>query len=121
MRLARTILAFVIAASLALLPAGASAAGFAMASGDAQSSMHMGASTDMSMDCCPDDMKGAPSHTDTYKCGMGLCCVGGSIALGDVGAIGFEVLSAAGRKLAIPADQTVTVRGGSPPFRPPRV
>ncbi len=122
MRLVRTILALAIAVSLAMLPVGASATGFVMASGEAHSSMHMGASSDMSMDdCCPDDVKGAPSHTDGYKCGMGLCCVGGSIALSDVRAIGFAFLPAAGRKLAIPADQTVSVRGGSPPFRPPRV
>ncbi len=121
MRFVRTILALAIAASLALLPVGASATGFAMAQDHAKSSMQMDASTDMSMDeCCPDDMKGAPSHKDGDKCGMGLCCIGGSITLSDVRAIGFEFLPAAGSKLAIPADQIVSFRGGSPPFRPPR-
>ena len=123
MRFVRTILAFAIAASLALLPVGASSAGgFAMVSGGAHSSMQMGASDDMSMDdCCPDDVKGAPSHTDGYKCSMGFCCVGGAVALGDVRALRFEFLPAAATKVAIPADQIVPVRGGSPPFRPPRV
>ncbi len=126
MRFVRTILALAIAVSLAVLPIGASAAGLVMASGDAHSSMHMsmqmGASSDMSMDdCCPNDVNGAPSHTDGDKCGMGLCCVGGSIALGDIRAVDFTFLPAAGRKLAIPADRTVSVRSGSPPYRPPRV
>ncbi len=123
MRLVRTILALAIAASLALLPVGATAAGVGMASGNGQAGMHhMDASTDMSMDdCCPDGMKRAPSHTDGYKCNMGLCCVGGMAALADIRAAGAEFLPAAGSKLAIPADQIVSFRGGSPPFRPPRV
>jgi hypothetical protein len=122
MRLVRTILALAIAASLALMPVGASAAGFAMSSGDAHSGMQMGASTDMSMDdCCPDDMKRMPSHTDGDECGMGFCCVGGTVALGDVGTVGFRFLRAAATEVAIPTDQIVIVRGGSPPFRPPRV
>ncbi len=121
MRLVRTILAFAISASLVMLPLGASAAGFAMSSGDSHSSMQMDASKDMSMDCCPDDMKGAPSHTDGYKCSMGFCCTGGAVALGAVSAMSSELLPVAGSKLAIPADQIVSFHGGSPPFRPPRV
>ncbi len=112
MRLVRTILAFAIAVSLAMLPIGASAAGFGMPSDNMQPSMHMAGHTDMSMDgCCPDDRKGATSHTDGYKCGMGVCCVGGTV----------EFLSVATSKMAIPADQVVSIRSGSPPFRPPRV
>ena len=122
MRLVRTILALAIAASLTLLPVGASATGLVMAQDDAESSMHMSASTDMSMDdCCPGDMKGAPSHPDGYKCSMGFCCVSGAVALGDIRPLRFEFLPAAATKVAIPADQIVPVRGGSPPFRPPRV
>lgn len=122
MRLVRTILAFAIAVSLAMLPIGASAAGFGMPSDNMQPSMHMAGHTDMSMDgCCPDDRKGATSHTDGYKCGMGVCCVGGTVALGDVRGLVFEFLSVATSKMAIPADQVVSIRSGSPPFRPPRV
>jgi hypothetical protein len=122
MRFVRTILAFAIAVSLAMLPIGASAAGFAMSSDDMQPVMQMAGSTDMSMDdCCPDDMKGTPSQTHGYKCGMGFCCVGGMVALGDVRATVFASLAAAASRIAIPADQVVSVRGGSPPFRPPRV
>lgn len=121
MRFVRTILAFAIAASLALLPVGGSAAGFGMMAGDAQSRMQMDTSTDMSMDGCPDDMKGAPSHADGYKCGVGLCCAGGFIALGDVRIVGFRFVPAAESKVTIPADQVVAPRGSNPPFRPPRV
>lgn len=121
MRFVRTILAFAIAVSLAMLPLGASAAGFAMSPDDMQPGMHMAGHSDMSMDeCCPDDMKGTASHSDGYKCGMGLCCIGGALALGDVRPIAFEFLAVIATKIAIPADQVVTLRGSSPPFRPPR-
>jgi hypothetical protein len=122
MRFVRTILAFAIAVSLAMLPIGASAAGLAMSSDDIQPSIHMAGGADMSMDdCCPDDMKGTTSHTDGYKCGMGFCCAGGTIALSDVRTLAFEFLAVTASKIAIPADQVVSFRGGSPPFRPPRV
>ena len=122
MRLFRTILALAIAASLALLPMGAPAvAGMPMSSGDAQFSMGMGASTDMSMDCCPDDVKGMPVHPGGNKCGMDICCVGGTVALGDFGTVGFRFLRAAATKVAIPADQIIPVRDANPPYRPPRV
>jgi hypothetical protein len=51
MRLVRTILAFAISASLVMLPLGASAAGFAMSSGETHASMQMNAPDEMSMDC----------------------------------------------------------------------
>ena len=120
MRLVRTLLTFAIAASLALLPVGAPAAAFVMAQDDANAAMQMDASASMH-DCCPDDTKGAPSHTDGYKCPMGFCCAGGAMALDDVRPAAFEFLGVGARKLAIPADQVASFRGGSPPFRPPRV
>jgi len=125
MRLVRTILALAIAASLALLPVGASAAGLAMAPADAGHGMHMDAAADMSatmsMDpCCPDDMNGTAPHTDGYKCAMGVCCAG-AVAMGAVEAVRFTLLSVGGSRIALPADQIVAFRGGSPPFRPPRV
>ena len=121
MRLVRSILAFAIAASLVMLPLGASATVISTPTGDARTSMQMGASSEMSMDCCPDDVKGAPSHTHGYKCNMGICCIGGAVALGDVRSIAFHFLPVAATKIAIPVDQVVSSRGGSPPFRPPRV
>lgn len=121
MRLVRTILAFAIAASLALVPLGASATGFGMTAGDAPSEMQMDASADISMGCCPNDVMGAPVHTDGQKCGAGFCCAGGFFALGGVRSIAFRFDPTAEGKIAIPADQIVLVRGGTPPFRPPRV
>ena len=131
MRLVRTILAFAIALSLAMLPVGASAAGVAMSPQGAQMhmagdqmhhhQMHMAGQAEMSMDdCCPDGMKGTASHTGGYKCGMGLCCIGGALALGDITPVTFEFLAVAASKLAIPADQVASFHSGSPPFRPPR-
>ena len=121
MRIFRTILALAIAASLALLPLGAPAFAGPTSSGDAHSHMEMDASADMSMDCCPDDMKGMPGHSGGDKCGIGVCCVGGTVALGDVRTVGFRFIRTAATQVAIPADQVVPVREGSPPHRPPRI
>ncbi|MET4317510.1 hypothetical protein ABIC02_001249 [Bradyrhizobium sp. RT5a] len=121
MQFVRTIQAFAIAISLAMLPVSASAANLAISSDDMATTMHMSGDADMSMDdCCP-DMKGTGSHTGGDKCGMGFCCVGGIIALGDVRPVAFEYLAVAASKLTIPADQVVCFRGASPPFRPPRI
>lgn len=120
MRFVRTILAFAIAVSLVMLPLGASAAGHAMSSDDMQTATQMADHVDTSMDCCPDDTDGKTSHTDGYKCGMGFCCIGGAIALGDVRPIAFGFFAVAAIKVAIPSDQVVDFRGASPPFRPPR-
>ena len=121
MQLVRTILAFAIAISLAMLPVGASASGVAMSSDDMQTAMHMSGDADMSMDdCCP-DMKGPGSPSVGYNCGMGFCCVGGMIALADVRPVAFEYLAVAASKMFLPEDQVASYRGGSPPFRPPRI
>ena len=119
MRFVRTMLAVAISASLVMLPLGASAAGSVVSADDTHSSMD--AANGMAMDCCPDDMKGAPSHSPDDKCNMGLCCAGGVIALYGARIVSSENPSTAGRKIAIPADQIVSFRDGSPPFRPPRV
>jgi hypothetical protein len=129
MQFVRTMLAIAIAASLALLPAGA--AGSAMGPAGTQSTMQMmqmaapqGMSMsmdNMSMDeCCPDDMKGAPTRSD-HGCGMGLCCVGGTIALADVSVAPFTLAASEASQVSIPADQIAGSRITSPPFRPPRV
>ncbi|WP_027572057.1 hypothetical protein [Bradyrhizobium sp. WSM1743] len=120
MRIVRTILALAIAISLAMLPAGASASSLAMSPDHMQAAVQMGGDGDMSMDdCCP-DMKGTGSDTG-YKCGMGFCCVGSTVALADIRPLAFEFLAVAAGKTVIPADQVVSSRGGSPPFRPPRI
>ncbi|MDA9434383.1 hypothetical protein [Bradyrhizobium sp. CCBAU 51627] len=121
MRFVRTILAVAIAISLATLRVGASAAELAMSPHDVQTTMQTGGDeADMSMDdCCP-DTKGTGFHAG-YKCAMGFCCVGGMIALGDVRPVAFQHLTVAAGKIAIPADQVISFRGSSPPFRPPRI
>ena len=121
MRLVRTILALAVAISLAMLPLGASATvGHAMPSNDMQNAMHMADHGDMAIDdCCPDNMKGTASHKDG-KCGMGFCCIGGTLALGDVRAGALALFAVAAGKIAIPDDQVLSYCGGSPPFRPPR-
>jgi hypothetical protein len=121
MRLVRTILALAVAISLAMLPLGASATvGHAMLSNDMQNAMHMADHGDMAIDdCCPDNMKGTASHKDG-KCGMGFCCIGGTLALGDVRAGALALFAVAAAEIAIPADQVLSYCGGSPLFRPPR-
>ncbi|TPQ28554.1 hypothetical protein C2U70_29355 [Bradyrhizobium guangdongense] len=122
MRFVRTILAFAIAVSLAVLPLGASSAGYAMPSDDMQTSMHMADHGDMAMaDCCPDEMQGTTSNSTGDKCRMGFCCIGGILVLGDVSPLAFGLLTLTASKIVIPADQVLLHRGGSPPFRPPRV
>lgn len=121
MRFVRTILAFAVAVSLAVLPIGTSSAGRAMSSGDVHSSMSMTGGAMSMDDCCPDDMKGTNSHTDGFTCGAGFCCAGATPALGGFQVQAFEVLIATAGKIAIPSDQVVDFHGGSPPFRPPRI
>jgi hypothetical protein len=121
MRLVRIILALAIAISVAMLPLGASAAdSHPMSSNDMQNAMPMADHGDMSMDdCCPDNMKGTMSHKGG-KCGMGFCCVGGALAIGDVRPGALALFAVAAGEIAIPADQVLSYSGGSPPFRPPR-
>ncbi|MBW7964335.1 hypothetical protein [Bradyrhizobium sp. BR 10261] len=121
MQFVRTMLAFAIAVSLAMLPVGASASSIAMSSDDMQTTMHMSGDADMSMDdCCP-DMKKTGSHAGGAKCGMGFCCVGGIIMLADIRPVAFAYLAAVAGKMVLPEDQVASYRGGSPPFRPPRI
>ena len=116
MRFVRTMLAFAIVVSLAMLPLGASAVGHAIPSDDMQMAVH----NDMSMnDCCPDDMKAPVSHMDG-KCIMSFCCTSGALALGDVRSVQLRLFAVAANTVAIPADQVISHLGGSPPFRPPR-
>src|SRR3569832_1843318 len=103
-----------------MLPLGAGAAGRTMPSDDLQAAMQMAVHSDMSMDdCCTDDMKAPVSYQDG-KCGMGYCCIGVALALGDVRPVALGAFAVAANKVTIPADQVASHLGGSPPFRPPR-
>jgi hypothetical protein len=122
MRLVRTILAFTVIVSLAMLPLGASSAGRATSSEDMQTAMHVAVHGAMSMDdCCPDEMKGTTSHKDGDKRGMGFCCIGGALALDEVRSVRFEFHPAVATRIGTRAEQFISARATSPPLRPPRV
>lgn len=125
MRFIRTMLAIAIAASLALLPVGAAATGFAGAAGHDAVAMQAASSTDMTMDdCCPDakasPSKANPCQSNDGKCPLGFC-VAPAVGLGEIAAAGFDLPLLTATAVPIPADQVVIVHSGSPPFRPPRV
>jgi hypothetical protein len=121
MRFVRAIVAIAVALSLAILPLGASAAGH-ISTDEMKAAMQMADHADTAMDdCCPHDMDGKTSTKDGYKCQMGFCCIGGALALGEVRPVSFGFLAVAASRIAIPADQVADYRGGSPPFRPPRI
>ncbi|MDE2376443.1 hypothetical protein [Bradyrhizobium sp.] len=141
MRFVRTILALAIAASLALLPVSAAATGLAGAAGHGAMGVQADPSRDMAMDhatmmhhmamdhmamdqmamddCCP-GAKANPCHPDGGKCPLGFC-VAPFVAAGDISALAFDFPSLGRDTVPIPADQVVSLIGGSPPFRPPRV
>lgn len=125
MRFVRTILAIAIAASLALLPVGAAATGFAGTAGHDAVAMQAnsatdGVSTDMAMDdCCP-DAKANPCQTAGGKCPLGFC-VSPGVGLGEIAVLRFDIPALGSNVVLIPADQVVSLRSSSPPFRPPRV
>lgn len=130
MQFVRTILAVAIAASLALLPVGAAATGFAGTAGhDDAVTMQAASADDMSAamamdDCCPDakadPSKANPCQSNGGKCPLGFCVAPG-IGLGEIAAAGFDFPLLAATMVPIPADQVVSLQSGSPPFRPPRV
>jgi hypothetical protein len=129
MRLVRTALALTIAAALALLPVGASAAGLVRAVDQAAAAMQAdmpddmaGApmASDMAMDdCCP-DTKAPPCNGDGGKCPLGFC-VAPCVGLTDVATLRFDFPPLGRTAMPIPADQVTSLLGASPPFRPPRV
>jgi hypothetical protein len=128
MRLVRTMLVIAISAALALLPVGASAAGFAGAGDHGVVAAQADGSTDMSIadmsmdemsmdDCCP-HAKANPC--DGTTCPLGFC-VAPCVGLADVSSLRFDFPAASANALPIPADQVASRYSGSPPFRPPRV
>lgn len=130
MQCLRTSLAVMIAIALALLPIGASVAGFVRI-GDQAATVQLGSpheqmgspddmSAAMAMDeCCP-DAKANPCNHDGGKCPLG-CCVVPFVGLADAGGLRFDVPPLRRDAVLIPADQVTSLLGASPPFRPPRV
>jgi hypothetical protein len=134
MRLVRTIMAVMIALSVAMLPVAGSAASIADATQDAADLMSSAAKamsmqmamSDMSgtmhaMDeCCPDHMKAKPCDQPTHQCPVG-CCTASPTSLASAAVTRLDVPVAAGQLLPIPVDQVVALHSGSPLFRPPRI
>jgi hypothetical protein len=120
MNVARAILAFLIAVSLAAVPAAAHA-GMAVKPMHASAMDHM-AAEDMSamddMDCCPH--KTDTSHKMVDDCAAMAGCV---LCTGFLGAapssLNFPLLLAT-RAYSSPSDPLPSL-AGSPPFRPPRI
>lgn len=125
MRLLRTMMAVVIALSVAMLPAAGAAVSIVKSSPQAATEMmaeDMTMSSDMpsAMDCCPDSAKDKRCDHPNGQCPMAFCAAQ-SINLALATAFRFDFPLVAGNPLPIPVDQVVTLRGSSPPFRPPRV
>lgn len=115
MRLARTVMAFVIALSVAMLPA----TGLTAVSAN---SAEMAVSTDMSAamdDCCPDRAK--PCDQGGAQCQSMASCAHQSFSISDVTVLQFAYPMLPGDSLPTLADQAVPLHAGSPPFRPPRI
>lgn len=121
MRLARTIMAFVIALSVAWLPvAGSASIVIKSSSGAAISYSALDADMAVSMDgCCPDQT--APCDLPSSQCPSMASCAVQSVSLADVTGAGLTYLQVPGTPVPALTDQAVPLHGGSPPFRPPRV
>jgi len=122
----RTIMALVIALSVAMLPIGRVAASIIMPAGQAVFGAvpdPMATTSQMPdgmNDCCADQTKSNPCDQPSGQCPTAFCASSpGSIAC--AGVFRFDFPIAAAMLLPIPMDQTVDRHSGSPPFRPPRV
>ena len=107
-------MAFVIALSVAMLPAtGATAV--------SAKSAEMAHSADMSMamdDCCPDHAKPCEGGD---QCQSMASCVYQSFSIANVAFSQFAYPPAPGHPFPALAEQAVPLHAGSLPFRPPRV
>jgi hypothetical protein len=120
MIIARTILALLVAFSLAVLPA-AGHAGLMVKAVDASAMDHMG-THDMSamadMDCCPH--KTVPAHKAIDDCasmvGCGLCT---GLLGAAASSVNFPLLLSS--RVFLTASDPLFSQAGSPPFRPPRI
>jgi hypothetical protein len=118
MALVRTILAGLIAFSLALLPA--AVAPVAAAEGTAMA-MAADMSADMSPgmdDCCPNHAKPCDSTRD--QCRLMAACACQFLTLSSIAFSRLEYLQVPGRTIAVLGDSAPSPHLGSPPFRPPR-
>lgn len=134
MRLFRTILALMMALSLAALPVG-SASAVMLPTGPAEAAQHVqhhdhhaGAHADhvtAAVESChgatADAARIAPSlPKHPAKCPLGFCCVGASVGFSPVATVPVKFIAQRASTVFPPADLFVPDHAGSPPFRPPR-
>jgi hypothetical protein len=127
MRLVRTMMAFLIALSVAMLPTAGSAVSVVSSASQAESQsmfgndMAMASSVSGAMDeRCPDLAKTKPCDQSSDQCPMAFCAAQ-LVSLASTGAFHFDFPVRIGSALLIPLDQVVSLHGGSPPFRPPQI
>jgi hypothetical protein len=107
-------MAFVIALSVAMLPA-ASATAVSGKSAEMAASGDMFAAMD---DCCPDPTK--PCDQGGNQC-QSMACAHQSFSISNVAVLQLTYPSMPGHLLTTLTDQAAPLRAGNPPFRPPRV
>ena len=120
MRFARTMMAFVIALSVATLPMAGSAS-VVVKSTELAPSAQTTAAAEMSAamdDCCPDAKL---CDQSSEQCQSMASCALQSVSLADVAVSSLRYPPVPGNPLPALTDQAVPLHGGSPPFRPPRV
>ena len=126
MRWFRTMLAMMIALSVAMLPAAGSAAPIvksepSVASKTMAKDIAMASDMSDAMDeCCPDHGKSRPCDQPNDHCPLAFCAAQ-LVNLASADLFHFDVPITAATLLPLPADQVLSLHAGSPPFRPPRV
>ena len=120
MRLARTTIAFVIALSMAMLPAAGSAA--VAKSHETAVSTETAISAEMSAAmhaCCPDHAK--PCDQGGNQCQSMASCAHQCFGISNVAVSQLTYPLVSVNVLPARTDQAVPLHAASPPFRPPRV
>jgi hypothetical protein len=123
MYLVRTIVVLVIALSVAMLPT-AGSAGFVLGSKAQGTAVNTPDKMPSEMpstmdDCCPEHAKNKSKDHSSHQCPV-ACYAGQLVSIADTAGFRLDFPIAAVASLPIPADQVVSSRGSSPPFRPPR-
>jgi len=128
MRFARTITAFAVALSLAMLPAAGATTAVAKPAATSVSD-HGATSSEMSAampdrtaamdDCCPDHAK--PCDQGSDQCPSMASCAQASISMADAAVSAFSYSLVPEELVPLLIDQGTPLHGSSPPERPPRV
>lgn len=125
MRLVSTIIAVVMALSVALLPVGSLAAPMSAGLQDRCADMlsspdaSPGVVTAMPHCCSGSDLCGAQPQQSGDQCGPMSACAGHPANMAAAGSMQAALRAPAATALAFPPDQIVPSRSGFPPFRPP--